>query len=133
MRKAFTIIELIFVIVIIGVLLAVAIPKLSITRTDAKISAEMQSAKIALNNLGAEFTTKNMFAAYTKDNANKAVKCFIFDTNGVGDVEIEMITAVNAECPTDVYTAVKELASGNILTSTGSKRTYRFGGSTIIK
>lgn len=39
MKHAFTIIELIFVIVILGILAAVAIPKLSATRDDAKVSA----------------------------------------------------------------------------------------------
>ena len=38
MRDAFSLIELIFVIVIIGILAAVAIPKLSATRDDAYIS-----------------------------------------------------------------------------------------------
>ena len=39
MKKAFTMIELIFVIVILGILAAVAIPKLAATRNDAKISS----------------------------------------------------------------------------------------------
>lgn len=44
MKKAFTLIELIFVIVIIGVLSAVAIPKFANLSDNAKISAEMATA-----------------------------------------------------------------------------------------
>ncbi len=38
-RSAFTMVELIFVIVVLGILAAVAIPKLAATRADAQISA----------------------------------------------------------------------------------------------
>ena len=38
MKNAFTMIELVFVIVILGILAAVAIPKMAATRTDAEIT-----------------------------------------------------------------------------------------------
>lgn len=44
MKKAFTLIELIFVIVIIGVLSTVAIPQFSKLTDNAKISAELSTA-----------------------------------------------------------------------------------------
>jgi len=37
-KKAFTMVELVFVIVVLGILAAVAIPRLAATRTDAQIS-----------------------------------------------------------------------------------------------
>ena len=42
MKKAFTMVELIFVIVIIGILSAVAIPRLQMTRDDAVIAKNSQ-------------------------------------------------------------------------------------------
>ena len=47
MKKAFTLIELVFVIVILGVLATVAIPKLIVTRDDAEIAkAKSQIAAV---------------------------------------------------------------------------------------
>ncbi len=48
MRSALTMIELIFVIIILGVLASVALPKLAATREDAKIAAIAQQAEGAI-------------------------------------------------------------------------------------
>ena len=61
MRKGFTMIELIFVIVILGVLASVAIPRLAATRVDAEVAKAATNLTTAVSDLTAYYTAKGHF------------------------------------------------------------------------
>ena len=61
MKKGFTMIELIFVIVILGILASVAIPRLAATRTDAEISATVANLRTLLNDVASYYAVKGEF------------------------------------------------------------------------
>jgi len=83
-RAGFTMIELIFVIVILGILAAVAIPKLAATRDDAKISKMMTNVSTVISDAGNYYTSQggtNWKAATTKANNVTNVPLYT-DTKG---------------------------------------------------
>jgi len=59
-KKGFTMIELIFVIVILGILAAVAIPKLAATRTDAEVSKMATNLTVLISDLGSYYTSNGV-------------------------------------------------------------------------
>ena len=65
MKKGFTMIELIFVIVILGILASVAIPRLAATREDAEISAAVANLRTLVNDATAYYTVKGEFGSAT--------------------------------------------------------------------
>ena len=69
MRKGFTMIELIFVIVIIGILAAVAIPKLSATRDDAKVAQVVANLRTFTQDVKNYYTANGENATSNPTNA----------------------------------------------------------------
>ena len=61
MKKGFTMIELIFVIVILGILASVAIPRLAATREDAEISAAVANLRTLVSDVSAYYVAKGSF------------------------------------------------------------------------
>ena len=58
MKKGFTMIELIFVIVILGILASVAIPRLAGTREDAEISTAVANLRTLVSDANVYYVTK---------------------------------------------------------------------------
>ncbi|MDY5114708.1 MAG: type II secretion system protein [Campylobacter sp.] len=96
MKKGFTMIELIFVIVILGILASVAIPRLAATIEDAEISAAVANIRTLISDASAYYVVKGSFAgAKWNEITNVPVKPkdangLVATTDGqlkVGDVE----------------------------------------------
>ena len=84
MKKGFTMIELIFVIVILGILASVAIPRLAATRTDAEIAATVANLRTLLNDVASYYAVKGEFGATVKWNEITNVPLENADSSVVG-------------------------------------------------
>jgi len=72
-KSAFTMIELIFVIVIIGILAAVAIPKLAATRDDAKSAVLASQMKDGMRELISYYTARGSEVNFSEINNSSQI------------------------------------------------------------
>ena len=122
MRRGFTMIELIFVIVIIGILAVIAIPKLSATRDDAKVVTELQNLSTCINDIGSTYT-----ASGEEKNSTACGNLTCFDVDLGTDTKDGNITVSKKSSNTETWcTDADTKAQKRKLTGD-----HQFGGSKI--
>jgi general secretion pathway protein G len=88
MKKAFSMIELIFVIVIIGILAIIAIPKLNATRDDASMVVDVNNLTNCINDIASSYSSQK------KENINtlacKSITCAKIDLGNLNDGTIKV-------------------------------------------
>jgi len=67
LKRGFTIIEIIFVIMIIGILALVAIPRLSATYDDAKVTIALNNIGTLINDLSTYYTAHEHYSSNLRD------------------------------------------------------------------
>lgn len=97
MRKAFTILELVFVIVILGILAAIALPKMSSSKDEAEVSKSLNNLKTLINDISI-YTLKNDHLSSIKTMSNVSGVENVDLSNFNGTKEVNFRVGDDKEC-----------------------------------
>lgn len=114
-RAGFTMIELIFVIVILGILAAVAIPKLAATRNDASSATYVTNLATCINDAGAAYLKDGNFTT-TSAACASADDCFDFNTTD-SEGTLTVTADSNASKPSGCTDAVTDANNTGLITT----------------
>lgn len=130
MKNAFTMIEIIFVIVVLGILAAVAVPKLAATRDDAEVAkirsdiASIRSAIISERQTRLIRGNSNYISSLDNSAISNVSDQQIFDTNGSG-ILLQYAVLTKEEGTTNTP------QSGNWLKIANNQYSVNAGGSVV--
>jgi len=135
-KKAFTMIELIFVIVIIGILASVAIPRLAATRTDAMVSAAMANLTTCVKNIGNAYTAQRTVNMGTNQSCIDTRRCFTIVDAFAEDGMISVISdgAGLLDVSESYCIAARQLAVNNGMAAPAGDggKEYHFGSNKVV-
>ncbi|ECP8861493.1 type II secretion system protein [Campylobacter coli] len=97
MKKAFTILELVFVIVILGILAAIALPKMSSSKDEAEVSKSLNNLKTLINDISI-YTLKNDHLSSIKTMSNVSGVENVDLNNFIGIKEVNFRVGEDKEC-----------------------------------
>lgn len=120
MRKAFTMVELIFIIVVVGILAAVALPRLAAVRYDAKAASIKSTIATAMNSVPAYYQGQKNISFLNAMSLDESVwnftdsGCTATYTDGSGSIVMALYqdasTTPTNGCDTDAVTTDNNLS-----------------------